>query len=72
MDTNEFLRLIRQHANTLNLSFYVEKNRGKGSHRMVYVGAKRSTVPWKKGRSIPLGTRRRILEVLGLNARMLW
>jgi hypothetical protein len=70
MDTKTFIRHVQQQASDRRLSFKVDLQRGKGSHRMVFVGNRRCTIPWRVD-SIPLGTRRRILKVLGLDPHLL-
>ena len=69
MNTLTFVALLRDEAMRLDLSFAVLKNRGKGSHRKVRVGARKSTVPWTSG-DLPLGTRRTILKQLRLDVRL--
>ena len=66
MNTTDFVATIKNEAARLGYSFEIVKNRGKGSHRMVHVGARKSTVPFTSG-DIPLGTRRAILKQLRLD-----
>lgn len=66
MNTMDFVAVIKDEAARLGYSFEVVKNRGKGSHRMVHVGGRKSTVPFASG-DIPLGTRRAILKQLRLD-----
>lgn len=70
MNTREFLKFVKSQAIEKGLSFSVVKNRGKGSHRMAYVGHRKCSIPWNAS-SIPLGTRRKILKALGIDPRLL-
>jgi mRNA interferase HicA len=40
----EFIRRLRRLARKRRLAFYMDTRRGRGSHRIVYFGARRTTV----------------------------
>ena len=62
---DKFIAELRQEAKKRNLVFRVEKERGRGGHSMVWVGAdKVTTVP---GREIDPKTARKIRKALGLD-----
>ena len=67
MNTKGLTRLIAFRAKRLGVPFRIEKNRGKGSHRMAHVGSKKCTVPWN-AKDIPIGTFRSIMRALGLES----
>ena len=53
MESKEFIKRAKQYAKAKDLSFRIEKRKGKGSHIRLYLGARRTTV--QKG-NIPRGT----------------
>jgi hypothetical protein len=62
---DKFIVTLRHEAKKRNLTFRVEKDRGKGGHSMVWVGTdKVTTVP---GREIDPKTARKIRKALGLD-----
>jgi len=62
---DKFIATLRHEAKKRNLTFRVEKDRGKGGHSMVCVGTdKVTTVP---GREIDPKTARKISKALGLD-----
>jgi hypothetical protein len=62
---DKFIAALRHEAKMRNLTFRVEKDRGKGGHSMVWVGThKVTTVP---GREIDPKTARKIRKALGLD-----
>jgi hypothetical protein len=60
---DSFLAELRDEAKARGLSFKVFKRRGKGSHVLVQVGDKRTTLPY---REIDPKTARKIRKGLGL------
>jgi hypothetical protein len=62
---DKFIAELRHEARKRNLTFRVEKDRGKGGHSMVWVGFdKVTTVP---GREIDPKTARKIRKAPGLD-----
>ena len=59
-----FLAELREEARRRGLAFRVETYRGKGSHAMVWLGDKVTTVP---AREIDPKTARKIRKALGLD-----
>ena len=45
MNGREFVRRARRYARRTRQDFYLDTRRGKGSHIVVYVGRRRTTVP---------------------------
>lgn len=60
----KFLRWLREQADDRRLAFSVDSSRGKGSHEIVRIGCRRSTLP--KG-ELKRGTQRDIIRQLGLD-----
>ena len=44
----EFVRRARRHARRKGLDFHLDSRRGKGSHQVVYVGSRRTTVQYSE------------------------
>jgi hypothetical protein len=42
---DRFIAEIREQARARGLAFRIDKGRGKGGHAILYVGAKRTTLP---------------------------
>lgn len=62
----DLIRLIERYAMRHGLGCRVEP--GKGSHRKVWLGTRRSVVPLHGG-DLPLGTYRAVLRQLGITER---
>ena len=62
----DLIRSIERYAARCGLGYRVEQ--GKGSHRKIWLGARRSMVPLHGG-DLPLGTYRAILRQLGITER---
>jgi len=65
MRSDAFIRRLKRIARAQNLPFRIENARGKGSHKMVHVGARKTTVP--KSTNLKIGLRRAIARQLGLD-----
>ena len=46
MSTREFIRHIRRWARKRGIVFEVKKHESKGSHRTIYLGDRRTIIPW--------------------------
>ena len=46
MTGREFVRRARRYARKNKLDYYLDSRRGKGSHQVVYVGSRRTTVQY--------------------------
>lgn len=66
MDDGEFLRKLRKCARRHGLSVVENRKRGKGSHRTVYFGDRKTVLA--KG-ELPQGTLRAMLKQLGLTMK---
>ena len=66
MNTREFIRKLRRWARKRNIDFDVRDNESKGSHRTIYLGDRRQTVPWTTN-DLTTGTIRGILRRLGVD-----
>lgn len=64
MTDQEFLRRLRRYARKHDLPFVYEPSRGKGSHAMVYLGDRMTTL--SKG-EIPPGRLRAMLRQLDID-----
>ena len=62
----DLIRSIERYATRHGLGCRVEQ--GKGSHRKIWLGARRSVVPFHGG-DLPLGTYRAILRQLAITER---
>lgn len=62
---DRFIAALRAEAAAGNLSFRVEKGRGKGGHALVWIGKRFATLP---AREIDPKTARKIRKSLGLGA----
>jgi hypothetical protein len=61
---NRFVAELRREAKSRKLTFKIEKWRGKGSHSIVTVGSKWTTLP---SREIDPVTAKKIRKALGLD-----
>lgn len=46
MNGREFVRRARRYARKNRLDYYLDSRRGKGSHQVVYIGVRRTTVQY--------------------------
>ena len=69
MDAAEFLRKVRRYARANGLRVELDASQGKGSHAMLYLGARRTVVTLHAGRDIRKGLLHSMLKDLGLTMR---
>jgi mRNA interferase HicA len=69
MDAAEFLRKVRRYARAHGLAVELDTSQGKGSHAMLYLGARRTALPQHAGREIGKGLLHSMLKDLGLTFR---
>ena len=67
MNTPEFVRKLRRWARKRSIYFDVKNHESKGSHRTIYLGAQRTTVPWTT-KDLTTGTVRGVLKQLDVDA----
>ena len=60
----KFVRWLREQAAQRKLAFSMDSSRGKGSHEVIRVGPRSSTLP---KRDLKRGTQKGILKQLGLD-----
>ncbi len=65
MNTQDFIRKLRRYARKRDIHFEVKKHESKGSHRRVYIGKRRTTVPWTE--DLTKGIVHTILKQLGID-----
>ena len=46
MSTREFTRKIKRWARKRDIVFKIKKHESRGSHRTIYLGDRRTTIPW--------------------------
>lgn len=46
MNTRQFIQKLRRWAHQHRVTFKVNKHEGKGAHRTIYLGSRKTTVPW--------------------------
>ena len=69
MDAAEFLRKVRRYARANGLRMELDTSQGKGSHAMLYLGARRTILTLHAGREIGRGLLHSMLKDLGLTIR---
>lgn len=67
MSSREFVRKLKRHARKCNLDFEIKKHESKGSHRRIYVGGRKTTIPWRN--ELRTGLVRAVLKQLNMNPR---
>ena len=67
MSTPEFVRKLRRWARKHGMHFDVKNHESKGSHRTLYLGDRKTTVPWTT-MDLAAGTIRAVLKQLGVDA----
>ena len=65
MNTRELIRKLRRLARKRSIYFDVKDHESKGSHRTIYLGDRKQTVPWTTN-DLTAGTIRGILKRLGV------
>ena len=65
MNTKECIRKLRQSARKRSIYFDV-KRYGKGSHRTIYLGDRKTRIPWTTN-DLTVGTIRGVLKQLGVD-----
>ena len=65
MSIGELVRQLKRRAHKEGIRFEVKKYESKGSHRTVYFGDRRTTVPWTS--DLATGMLHRILKQLGID-----
>ena len=65
MNGNEFIRKIKKVGSQRDVAVWVHARRGKGSHRLLYFGNRRTTIKDPK-REIGPGLLAKMLRQLGL------
>lgn len=60
---DRFIAAIRAEANSLGLSFRLDKSKGKGGHAVLWLGSRMTTLP---SREIDPKTAAKIRKALGL------
>ena len=66
MTTREFVRKLRRWARKRRIYFAVRNHESKGSHRTIYLGDRKTTVPWTTSDLTP-GAFRGVLKQLGVD-----
>ena len=66
MNTRELIRKLRHSARKRSIYFTVKDHESKGSHRTIYLGDRKQTVPWTTN-DLTVGTIRGILKRLGVD-----
>ena len=66
MNGREFWRRARRHARQTGQEFFYDPDRGKGSHGTLYIGNRRTTVPYQE---IGAGLLASMLKDLGIDRR---
>jgi mRNA interferase HicA len=67
---SEFLRAVERLGRKRGVDVRIESGRGKGSHRTVWFGCRRTILSYHGGgREVPPGTLRAMLRQLGLSPR---
>lgn len=66
MNTREFIRKLRRQARKRSIDFDIKDHESKGSHRTVYLGDRKTTVPWTTN-DLTVGTVRGVLKQLGVD-----
>ena len=63
MNTNQLVQKLRRWARARDVEFVVSKHEGKGSHRTIYLGSHKTTIPWTTN-DLTTGTLRGVLKQL--------
>lgn len=66
MNTRGLIRKLRRLARKRNTYFDVKDHESKGSHRTIYLGDRKQTVPWTT-KDLTAGTIRGLLKRLGVD-----
>lgn len=65
MKVKDLVRNLRAYARSKSLRFEVVKSRGKGSHQMLYLGSRKTTI-LAPNKELKVGTLKAILRRLGV------
>lgn len=63
MNTKQFVHKLKRWARGRGIDFDIRKHEGKGSHRTIYIGNRKTTVPWTTN-DLTTGTVRGVLKQL--------
>ena len=66
MNTRQFLKKLGRWARKRSINFHVEDHESKGSHRTIYMGNRRTIVPWTTN-DLTTGTVHGVLKQLGVD-----
>ena len=64
MNTRTFIQKLRRYAREQDIDFSVKRHESKGSHRRVYLGVRKTTVPWTS--NLKPGLVNAVLKQLGI------
>lgn len=64
MNTRTFIQKLKRYAREHDIAFSVKKHESKGSHRRIYLGARKTTVPWTG--NLKRGLVHAVLKQLGI------
>ena len=68
--TRQLVKALRIYAKSKNKNFREKKHESKGSHRRIYLGDRRTTIPWSK--DLKKGVVKAILERLQVDPDDFW
>ena len=68
--TRQLVKELKIYARNKNKSFREKKHESKGSHRRIYLGDRRTTIPW--GKDLKKGVVKEILKQLQIDPDDFW